>query len=337
MRILIYSPSFYPNIGGLEEVVTILSNEFVDRGHQIKLVTQTPASDSATFPFEVIRLPNPLTLLKLMQWCDIFFQPNISIKGLWPLILCPRPWVVAHHAYYTKNAEGQFSWASHLKHYLVQFATGISVSQAVADFIKAPSVVIHNPYRDHLFKPIPATVRDKDLVFLGRLVSDKGVDLLLQALAELKLMGLMPTLTIVGMGPEEEALRQQAINLDIGSQVDFVGAKFEQELVQILNAHQILVVPSCWQEPFGIVALEGIACGCVVVGSDVGGVKEAIGPCGVTFPQKDYKALTQVLASFLKNPDKLDVYRQSADQHLSHHHKARVAQAYLQVFEEAIQ
>ena len=271
-----------------------------------------------------------------MQWCDVFFQPNISLKGIWPLVLCPKPWVVAHHAYYTKNAAGQFSWESHLKHYLIQFATGISVSQAVADFMKPPSVVIHNPYRDHLFKPIPGIVRDKELVFLGRLVSDKGVALLLNALAALKPMGYQPRLTIVGTGPEESALRQQAADLAIDAQVDFVGAKFEQELVQILNAHQILVVPSCWQEPFGVVALEGIACGCVVVGSDAGGVKEAIGPCGITVPQRNVEALTQALASFLNNPARLDVYRQSAPQHLSHHHKARVAQAYLQVFDHAI-
>ena len=55
MKIFIYSPSFFPNIGGLEEVVSILSHEFVDQGHAVKLVTQTPARDSTTFPFEVIR------------------------------------------------------------------------------------------------------------------------------------------------------------------------------------------------------------------------------------------------------------------------------------------
>ena len=289
------------------------------------------------FPFEVIRCPNVLTVLSLIRWCDVYVHQNISVKGIWPLLLCPRPWVITHHGFYTHTSDGKLCWQGHLKHYLVQFATGISVSQAVAQFIKAPSVVIPNPYRDHLFKPQPDIVRDKELVFLGRLVSDKGVDILLDALADLKDLGLIPMLTIVGTGPEEAALRQQAITLGIDQQVNFVGAKFEQALVEVLNAHQILVVPSRWQEPFGIVALEGIGCGCVVVGADVGGVKEAIGPCGVTVPPADTPALAQALASFLQNPDTLEPYRQAASQHLSNHHKTKVAQAHLNIFEEAIQ
>jgi glycosyltransferase involved in cell wall biosynthesis len=46
--------------------------------------------------------------------------------------------------------------------------------------------------------------------------------------------------------------------------VDFVGTKTDHELVKLLNTHQIMVVPSLWNEPFGLVALEGVACGCVL-------------------------------------------------------------------------
>src|SRR2546423_11563028 len=115
---------------------------------------------------------------------------------------------------------------------------------------------------------MPQIPRNKELVFLGRLVSDKGADLLLMSLAKLKAQGLTPKLTVIGTGPEECSLKQQSVRFGIDGQVSFVGAKIETDLAQLLNEHQIMVVPSRWQEPFGIVALEGIACGCIVVGSE---------------------------------------------------------------------
>lgn len=97
------------------------------------------------------------------------------------------------------------------------------------------------------------------------------------------------------------------------------------------------VVPSIWREPFGIVALEGIACGCVVVGSEGGGLKEAIGPCGVTFPNGDAEALPARLEALLSSPQLLVGYRAKAATHLSAYTKAVVAEKYLRIFAAAIQ
>lgn len=336
MKLLIYSPKFYPSIGGLETVVSILAHEFLYQGWEVKLVSQTPDVDAKSFPFEVIRQPSSQQLLNLTRWCDIYFQPNISLKGIWTLLMSPKPWVVSHNGWYTRT-DDSLGWQDYLKHFFIRFATGISVSQAVADCISTPSTVIPNPYREDIFYEIPEISRDKELIFLGRLVSDKGADLLLDALANLKLLGITPKLTVVGIGPEEAKLRQQVKVLNLENQVDFVGVKVEQELVQLLNSHQIMVVPSRWQEPFGVVALEGIACGCVVIGSEGGGLKEAIGSCGVTFPNGDVKALTHQLVDLLTHPEKLANYKAQARSHLSRHQKAEVAKAYLQVFERAIQ
>jgi glycosyltransferase involved in cell wall biosynthesis len=335
MKILIYSPLFYPSIGGLEAVISILAHEFIEQGHEVKLVSQTLAIDSKTFPFEVIRRPKPNQLLSLTNWCDIYFQGCISLKGLWPWLVARKPLIVTHQTWYRRSS-GSLSWQDYLKYLATQFTTNISASYALAQHIPAPSVVIPNPYREDIFYEMPKIERGKELAFLGRLVSDKGADLLIEALAHLKASGLTPRLTIIGSGPEELKLRQQVEKLNLTGQIDFVGVKVAQELAQLLNAHHILVVPSRWQEPFGIVALEGIACGCIVVGSEAGGLKEAIGSCGVTFPNGDVKALTQVLAKLLSSPDELSNYRATAAAHLSHHQKTTVAKAYLQVFERAI-
>jgi glycosyltransferase involved in cell wall biosynthesis len=306
------------------------------QGHDVKLVSQTLAQDSKEFPFEVIRQPSPQKLLQLTRWCDVFFQGCVSLKGLWSLLLVPRPLVITHQTWY-RRVDGTFGWQNRLKYFVTHFATNISISHAIAKHIPAPSQIIPNSYQENIFYEMPEISRDKDLVFLGRLVSDKGVNLLVQALARLQSMGLYPKLTIIGTGPEESKLHQQAEELEILSWVQFVGVKVEHELAKLLNAHQIMVVPSIWDEPFGIVALEGIACGCVVVGSEGGGLKDAIGPCGVTFPNGNLENLTQVLFDLLTYPEKLISYRHEAKRHLARHTSQAVAKAYLDILEEVIQ
>ena len=113
------------------------------------------------------------------------------------------------------------------------------------------------------------------------------------------------------------------------------GAKPENadKLVELLNRHKVLVVPSRYDEPFGIVALEGIACGCVVVGSNRGGLRESIGPCGFTFPNGDVSALAQALARILRQPEERARLRAGAAQHLAKFQPATVARSYLNLFE----
>jgi glycosyltransferase involved in cell wall biosynthesis len=118
--------------------------------------------------------------------------------------------------------------------------------------------------------------------------------------------------------------------------VTFAGAQTGTQLAATLNAHKILVVPSLWQEPFGVVALEGCACGCVVVGSEGGGLPEAIGPCGVTFPNGDSQALAVRIDELCSSPALLADFRAGARAHLASHSPHAIAAAYLQLFESAV-
>ncbi|MGJ5627864.1 glycosyltransferase family 4 protein [Nostoc sp. CALU 1950] len=335
MKILIYSPSFHPKIGGLETIISILAYEFTYQGHEVKVVSQTPATDFKQFPFEVIRQPTRQNVLQLTHWCEVYFQGCVSLRGIWPLLFIPRPLAITHQTWYCR-ADGSQHWQDYLKKMVTRFATNISISHDIAKTIPTTSTVIPNSYREDIFYEMTDIPRNQELVFLGRLVSDKGVNLLLDALSELKFMGLTPQLTIIGNGLEEPKLRQQAKDLEICEQVNFVGVKVEHELVKLLNAHQIMVVPSLWNEPFGIVALEGIACGCVVVGSEGGGLKDAIGSCGVTFPNGDVEKLTKTLFNLLTHPEQLTTYRENAKLHLALHTSKAVAKAYLEVLEAVV-
>ncbi|MDY6786209.1 MAG: glycosyltransferase family 4 protein [Cyanobacteriota bacterium] len=334
-KILIYSPVFYPSIGGIESVVAALAKGLSIRDRAVKVVCQTPASDRKTFPFEVIRHPHPQQLLKLTRWCDIYFQACLSLKGLWPLFVAPKPLVATHQTWY-RRLDGSLGVQDRLKLAISKGATNIAASRAIAQHLPAPATVIPNPYADDIFHLMPNIVRDRDLVFVGRWVSDKGVDLLIEALYRLKLRGLAPNLTLVGSGPEEPQLRQQVRERGLSQQVDFVGLRVGKDLASLLNACRILVVPSRWHEPFGIVALEGIACGCVAIGSEGGGLKEAIGPCGTTFPNGDGEALTQILSDLLSNPEKLAPYKVEAQPHLKRYQTSTIVEEYLQIIEAVV-
>jgi glycogen(starch) synthase len=336
MRILIYSPAFFPTVGGLATYVDLLAERLTRLGHEVAVVTRTARQDSDDYPYRVLRRPRPIALLAAVRSCDVFFQANVSLRGLWPLLLVRRPWAVSHHGWYCRT-DGRVAWQDRVKRFLLRFAAvSISVSHAVAGDLETPSQVIPNAYRDDLFRVLPGSERTRDLVFLGRLVSDKGVDLLIAALARLAEAGIRPGLTIVGDGPELPALRSQAERLGLLVQVEFAGTRTGGELVGLLNQHRILVVPSRYHEPFGIVALEGIACGCVVVGSAGGGLPEAIGSCGLTFRNGDVGELAAVLAELLREPERLETFRAGAAAHLAEHASERVARRYAAALEETV-
>jgi glycosyltransferase involved in cell wall biosynthesis len=224
-----------------------------------------------------------------------------------------------------------------LKRLILRFGRNIAISEAIARHIGAKSVQIGNPYDQETFRVLPDSRRDLALVFLGRLVSDKGADVLLRALGRLRKMGLAPPLTIIGNGPEEAALRALAAELGLETQVNFADALTGEPLAAMLNRHKILVVPSRWQEPFGIVALEGVACGCVVIGSEQGGLPSAIGPCGSTVPNGDDAALADAIGRLLGDEPLQAEYRAAAAGHLARHTAPAVAAAYLEVFAQALE
>jgi glycosyltransferase involved in cell wall biosynthesis len=335
MRILISSHFFHPSVGGIEEVSRILAHEFVRSGHDVKVVTQTSEDDGVEFPFAVHRCPGAYELLRLVEWCDVFLHSNISLQTAWPLILRRRPWVVAHHTWIAR-VNGSIGWRDRLKRSVLCRARNIAVSEALRAQIGAPAVVIGNPYRDTLFRCDPAAVRDRELVFLGRLVDDKGVDLLLQALSRVRERGSKPRLTIIGRGPEEPALRQLSSQLGLDAQVEFVGQVSGADLVELLNRHRVLVAPSRWQEPFGLVALEGMACGCVPLVADCGGLPDAIGDAGVKFRHLDADDAARWIETLLAPDADLGRYRDAAPAHLAKHTAEAVAARYLEVLEEAV-
>src|SRR5436309_9489539 len=335
MKILLSSYLFHPSVGGIESVSKILAGKFAAAGNEVHVITQTAGDAIPGANYRLTRRPSITKLIGLLRWSDLFFQNNISLRSLIPALLLRKRILVVHQTW-LQNTRGRIGWNNRLKYALLRFVTNVAISKAVADRLSGYSFVIGNPYDDATFRLIPNVARHKKLVFIGRLVSDKGVDLLLQAMKLLQNDGVTPDLTIVGSGPEEKNLRRLATELALDRQVTFAGQKSGAVLAELLNRHRVLVVPSRWAEPFGVVAPEGIACGCVVVGSEAGGLKEAIGPCGLTFENGNVAAMAAQLKRLLTEPDLQTTLRHHAAEHLRKFQSDAIVAAYLRVMRKLV-
>lgn len=335
MKILFCSYLFEPSVGGIETVSRILAAEFIAAGHEVRLVTQSSGAENV-HPFQVIRRPGNAQLFKLVRWADVVFHNNISLRFAWPLLLARRPWVIAHHSWIAQP-DGSVGWAESVKERLLKHASNIAISPAIAESLAVRSRVIPDPYDAQVFHIDRRIERNRELIFVGRLVSDKGVDLLLRAMHLLWADRMTPTLSIVGDGPERPSLERLIAELGLTAQVTFHGLQGPSAVARLLNEHRIMVIPSRWNEPFGVVALEAIACGCAVVATRGGGLPNAVGPCGLLVPNGDIKELALALKSLLGDPDAVEGFRRKAEAHLKLHHPASVAEKYLAVFGETLQ
>jgi glycosyltransferase involved in cell wall biosynthesis len=151
----------------------------------------------------------------------------------------------------------------------------------------------------------PPTERDAGRAFVigsagRRLVREKGLDLLLEAVADLP--GIW-RLQIAGEGPERPALEQLAADLGIGDRVHFDGVIPSDQMPVYLRDLDALVMPSRtlpnWKEQFGRTLVEAMACGVVVIGSDSGEIPHVIAGAGLIFPEDDALALRNHLRALM--------------------------------------
>ncbi len=305
MNIVIYTPFYLPRIGGIELKAEGLAGIISSAGHHVTLITRTPKQEPDKCNFVVHRNKSIWSSLKNFASADVIVYMNVSLIGIIPLLFYKQPFIIAHdNVYYSNN--NKLSIKGRLKYFIARFAhANLCCSAYVAQFIKHKAIVTGNPYRNSIYTSIRNHKdRPKDLVFLGRLVSDKGCHILLQALSILKsVYNKTFSLTIIGDGEDRIVLETLAYNLGIANQINFVGFLMDLPLRDELNLHKVMVVPSVWQEPFGIVALEGLACGCKLIVPDCGGLPEAVGNFGTIFKSADPADLARTIIWTLLQDD----------------------------------
>jgi glycosyltransferase involved in cell wall biosynthesis len=160
--------------------------------------------------------------------------------------------------------------------------------------------VVHNGVSRKEFEPIVARPDATDLVFMGEFRPVKGIDVLIDAIAQLHRGGRVVTTTLVGDGPERDTLHAQVERLGLADIVRFRAAMPARE-AQALG--RIMVIPSR-AESLPYVVLEAAAAGLPLITTKVGGIPEIYGTLTDTLvPAEDVGALAQSIARTLDRPD----------------------------------
>jgi glycogen(starch) synthase len=299
IRILVYSSVFHPAVGGIENSTRLLIEEFVKAGNEVKVVTEQVQDPARPFHgIEVIHSSQKSQQIALFRWADVLYMPNITLKGVWLLLFGPRKkWVISHNDFHLMDSSRPIAA---IKRLVMSLATRhIAVSRSVAKFVGHDAQVIHCCYDDQTFRLYPEEARTFDFLFVGRLVSQKGCDLLIEACSRLQ----QPfTLNIVGDGDQRVQLQSRVQALGLGEQVKFHGALHGKVLARFMNRHRVMVVPSRGAEGFGVVVLEGLATGCHVIAADAGGLAEAVDQHGELFPMGDVQRLHKLLEASFDRP-----------------------------------
>lgn len=163
--------------------------------------------------------------------------------------------------------------------------------------------VIHIGLDPPMIEPAPLPFDPPGLVTLGRHVRDKGLDIALSAFARLSDRFPDVRLTVIGDGPERPALERQATALNLGERIVFPGRV--PEILPFLDAATLVVMPSRWDETFGIVALEAALMARPVVVTRAGALPEVVvdGETGLVVEKEDDAGVAEAIAFLLERPE----------------------------------
>jgi len=174
--------------------------------------------------------------------------------------------------------------------------------------------------------------------YVGRLVEEKGVDILLRAVA-----GLQGSwrVYILGEGPARSALMTLARELGIADRVSFDALIPSTRMPAYYQQLDALVLPSRtrpnWKEQFGRVLIEAMACGVPVVGSTCGEIPNVIGDAGLVFPEEDASTLRDVLGRLMRDSAlRADLAQRGRARVLAHYTQAQIARETWEVYRELL-
>jgi N-acetyl-alpha-D-glucosaminyl L-malate synthase BshA len=159
-----------------------------------------------------------------------------------------------------------------------------------------------NVFADTEFRKNYAANNEKIVFFVGRLVNEKGVNILLEAIPKILSNYNDVKFVIAGKGPCLNNLIDLSRELNINDRVYFTGFVSEEVLLKLYKCSEIVVFPSLY-EPFGLVALEGMVAGIPVVVSDTGGLREIVNhkEDGMKFYSGNSNSLADCILELLKD------------------------------------
>src|ERR1700680_2961570 len=138
--------------------------------------------------------------------------------------------------------------------------------------------------------------------YLGRLVSLKGLSILLEAARCLKDKGYDFQVRFIGEGPERTSLSGLAQSWGMDKCVVFTGLLTGEDFRREVEKVDVVMMPSIWEETAGLAAIEQMMRGRLVIASSIGGLGEVIGAAGLQFPPGDAAALARCMKQVIDDP-----------------------------------
>ncbi len=175
------------------------------------------------------------------------------------------------------------------------------------------------PKNDSLRETLGFSRGDAVIIFVGRLHKSKGLDFLLYAMKRLYLDDAVRSsvkLLIIGTGERERAYKELAARLSIDRQVVWCGEVNHYDLPAYYAEADIFVLPSVplteWQEQFGMVLIEAMACGKPVISTLSGSIPDVVGDAGILVQPADFHSLYQAIKYLLLTPGLRSQYGEKA-------------------------
>jgi glycosyltransferase involved in cell wall biosynthesis len=270
-----YLPVPPPGYGGIERIIDFLINHLLENGHEVILVAHQDSKVSVPLiPFsdqnsKLKHLYNTITINKLKR-----FKPDIihnfgRLAYLIPFLRSDIPKIMSYQREPT---------LSQIKKAVLLSKVGTLSFTGCSDYISnqikpiADAVTIYNGFPLHTYNPNFDLDKDAPLVFLGRLEHIKGVHVAIEVAIKSN-----KRLIIAGNIPdgESEYFKTQ-IEPHLSEHIQYLGTVNDGQKNEMLRNASALLMPILWNEPFGIVMAEAMACGTPVIGLNRGSVPEVI-------------------------------------------------------------
>jgi glycogen synthase len=372
MRILLYARAFHPMVGGIETVSATMAEIFNKLGHECNVLTPVENKEADSFNYKVHRNPGLLKTMRLVREADIVISKGASVAMIPYCLSLFKPFIWIHSGYQASCVDG-LGWVdgeaapltpkesiayhyrrrgllyaarSAFKLYLRRFACRhiVAMNVAVTDWVahRQPferQIRIYNPFPVYRFSGSHAP-REKryDFVYLGRLVSEKGVGTLIRAfdLVVKQSPGESLNLLIIGDGSWRYKLESLVKEWALEDRVVFAGSKTGAELIELVQQCEIAVVPSEWEEPMGGVALELLAAGKPLIVSKKGGLAECVGDAGLLFENGDHEDLAVCMSRLLKDEELRNSLLRKANEQVGKFDPEKLAGQYIDLFKQVL-
>jgi glycogen(starch) synthase len=329
VRILFWSSTFWPNIGGVELLAAKLLPAMQARGYEFVVIASKNHADQPDethykdiplhrFPFQhslteknidqVMQVRQKVAALKRAFAPHLVHINAVGAENFFHLTTTGAhraPSLVTLHGKWWSQADAIVADTLTGADWVVGCSAAIlAEGRRLAPDIGHRSSIIYNGVESPRLAPEPPRFDAPRLLCLGRLVREKGFDLALTAFGMLRGRFPRARLIIAGDGLARAELEKQALEQGISQAVDFAGWIPPHTVPALINSSTIVVMPSR-EDSLPLVALEGAAMARPIVGTRVGGLPEIVAhqESGLLVEKEDSRSLAEAISFLLENPD----------------------------------